>query len=151
MSYFVRLFTLLSCLSTAVLLILGASTSPDLVRAETPPEAAVSTGANPIQALIGAWELVKKSENGGPQQPVSPGANTLMEFSEGGVVIVTKTHKDNPSKPDIRPATFSVDGNTMLITDDEGNTARCEYRIKDDTLALAIPDIHKEFFWRRVK
>lgn len=148
MRFFVRHFVLVSGLSMALSL-MAVAAWPPVVRAES--ASAVSSGAAPSQALIGAWELVRKSENGEPKQPVPAGANTLMEFAQGGVVMVTKTHKDNPSKPDTRPGKFSVEGSKMLITDDEGNTARCEYRIDGDTLLLAIPDIHKEFYWRRVK
>ena len=151
MVFLLRTGILITCLSIAVLLMPGASPWSGLVLAESLAVEEVSTGASAVQALIGAWELVRKAENGGPDQPVSPRANTLMELTQGGAVMVTKTHADNPSKPDTRPGSYSVEGSTMLITDDQGNTARCEYRIEGDTLALAIPQIHKEFYWRRVK
>jgi hypothetical protein len=151
MSSFLRSSLIVGCVSAAALLGTSLLTSTTPVCAETPPAAGVSSEVNPIKPLLGAWELVQKVENGGPQQPVSPDASTLMEFAQGGVVMVTKTHKENPAKPDTRPGKFSVEGSTMLITDDQGNTARCEYRIDGETLRLVIPDIHKEFYWRRVK
>jgi len=151
MSFFFRVSFAIGCLGVAVLLANGGLISPGLVRAENSVATGAPSDANAMRALLGAWELVKKAENGGPEKPVAEGANTLMEFSQDGAVIVTKTSKDNPSKPDIRPGKFSVEGSTMVITDDAGNTARCQYRLDGDTLVVSIPDIGKEFQWRRVK
>ncbi len=150
MNFLFRSSLAVACLSMLALLP-GGVWSADFVWAEAPSGVAISLGATPIKALLGPWVLVRKAQNGGPEQPVPPAASTLMEFAQDGVVTVTKTHKDNPSRPDTRPGKYSVEGSTMLITDDQGNTARCEYRIHGDTLELAIPDIHREFYWRRVK
>lgn len=57
----------------------------------------------------------------------------LLEFNEDGTGRITTVSLD---VGDVKPFSYSVEGNKMTVTSDSGKVVQCEYEIKGDTLKI---------------
>jgi hypothetical protein len=106
------------------------------------------------KSLIDTWEVVYRVDDKGEKKSLDPGTRTLAEFSDNGRLIMNSVYDEKSGKIKSRTGRYSVDGQTINIADNEGNTAKWPYEITGDTLVITMPDEKGKFhkvYWRRYR
>ncbi len=101
--------------------------------------------------LLDSWELMYQIDDKGNQEKPREATRTLIEFSNDGQVIFNRVDKEKSDSVSNRKGKFRTEKGLIAITDDAGNTVKWPYDISGDSLKITMPEVNKEFHWRRYR
>ncbi len=103
--------------------------------------------------VVGTWELLYRMDDNGKETPPRQGTRTLIEFTDNGDVIFNRSDRGGSDRVKSRTGRYTVNDDTLNITDDSGYSAKITYRMAGDTLitSMVVEDRPTEFYWRRYR